>query len=215
MCPTSNWTSQIANHPSTAACMNFYWYGCSGFFCYSVSPFFSLDGGNWLKTFLSMWVNIASTNKNKVSYTRFFLFFLFFGGGVWIRSLVESCSVVRQFWPLSVVKCVVELILCSTTFLVCSSVRLQVFFESFYVFFELVNSSLYIFFEITSDDRIITRLLLWSIRRFFSWLWWICRVWGLKVTGKGQGCVAVRYLTPYFGYFILPPRWFVGAQESP
>ena len=31
-------------------------------------------------------------------------------------------------------------------------------------------------------------------------------LWGkrLKVTGKGQGCVAVRYLTPYFGYFILP-----------
>ena len=31
-------------------------------------------------------------------------------------------------------------------------------------------------------------------------------VWGfgLKVTGKGQGCVAVIYLTPYFGYFNLP-----------
>ena len=29
----------------------------------------------------------------------------------------------------------------------------------------------------------------------------------LKVTGKGQGCVAVWYLTPYFGYFILPPLW--------
>ena len=25
-------------------------------------------------------------------------------------------------------------------------------------------------------------------------------MWGLK----GQGCVAVRYLTPYFGYIILP-----------
>ena len=39
-------------------------------------------------------------------------------------------------------------------------------------------------------------------------------LWGmrLKVTGKGQGCVAVWYLTPYFGYFILPPRL---AQESP
>ena len=31
-------------------------------------------------------------------------------------------------------------------------------------------------------------------------------LWGLrlKVTGKGQGCVAVRYLIPYFGYFIFP-----------
>ena len=26
----------------------------------------------------------------------------------------------------------------------------------------------------------------------------------LKVRGWGQGCVAVRYLTPYFGYIILP-----------
>ena len=35
---------------------------------------------------------------------------------------------------------------------------------------------------------------------------------GLKVRGNGQGCVAVRYLTPYFGYFILPPRWLVGVM---
>ena len=45
-------------------------------------------------------------------------------------------------------------------------------------------------------------------------------MWGLrlKFTGNGQGCVAAGYLTPYFGYFILP---YVGksvqclAQESP
>ena len=33
-------------------------------------------------------------------------------------------------------------------------------------------------------------------------VWVLIRV--LKVRGKGQGCVAVRYLTPYFGYIILP-----------
>ena len=38
---------------------------------------------------------------------------------------------------------------------------------------------------------------------------------GYKVTGKGQGCVAVWYLTPYFGYFILPPRWLVGVTSCP
>ena len=37
----------------------------------------------------------------------------------------------------------------------------------------------------------------------------------LKVRGNGQGCVAVRYLTPYFGYFILPPRWLVGVMPCP
>ena len=32
-----------------------------------------------------------------------------------------------------------------------------------------------------------------------------CGVWRLlKVRGKRQGCVAERYLTPYFGYIILP-----------
>ena len=39
-------------------------------------------------------------------------------------------------------------------------------------------------------------------------------VW-LKVTGKGESCVAVRYLTPYFGYFILPPRCQVGEMPCP
>ena len=43
------------------------------------------------------------------------------------------------------------------------------------------------------------------------------RVWGewLKVIGKGQGCVAVRYLTRYFDYIILPPRWLVGETPCP
>ena len=42
-------------------------------------------------------------------------------------------------------------------------------------------------------------------------------MWGmwLKVTGKEQGCVAVRYLTPYFGNFILPPRCLVGEMSCP
>ena len=42
-----------------------------------------------------------------------------------------------------------------------------------------------------------------------------CEVWGLKVKGKGQGFVAVRYLTPYFGYFILLQRWLVGLMACP
>ena len=37
----------------------------------------------------------------------------------------------------------------------------------------------------------------------------------LKVTGKGQGCVAVRYLTPYFVYFILPLCCLVGEMPYP
>ena len=37
----------------------------------------------------------------------------------------------------------------------------------------------------------------------------------LKVKGKGQSCVTVRYLTLYFGYFILPPRWLVGVTPCP
>ena len=37
----------------------------------------------------------------------------------------------------------------------------------------------------------------------------------MKVRGNGQGCVAVRYLTPYFGYIILPPRWLVGVTPCP
>ena len=37
----------------------------------------------------------------------------------------------------------------------------------------------------------------------------------LKVTGKGQGYVAVWYLTPYFGYFMLPPRLLVGVTPCP
>ena len=43
------------------------------------------------------------------------------------------------------------------------------------------------------------------------------QLWGmkLKVMGKGQGCVAVWCLTPYFGYFILPPRWLVGVTPCP
>ena len=42
-------------------------------------------------------------------------------------------------------------------------------------------------------------------------------MWGLrlKVTVKGRGCVAVWYLTPYFGYFILPPRWIVDVTPCP
>ena len=32
---------------------------------------------------------------------------------------------------------------------------------------------------------------------------------------KGQGCVAVRYITPYFGCIILPPRWLVGGMPCP
>ena len=37
----------------------------------------------------------------------------------------------------------------------------------------------------------------------------------LKVRGKGQGCVAVWYLTPYFGYFILPPRCLALPKKVP
>ena len=42
-------------------------------------------------------------------------------------------------------------------------------------------------------------------------------LWGkrLKAMDKGQGCVAVWYLTPYFGYFILPPRCLVGVTPCP
>ena len=42
-------------------------------------------------------------------------------------------------------------------------------------------------------------------------------MWGirLKIKGEGQGCVAVWYLTPYFGYFILPPRWLVDVRPCP
>ena len=42
-------------------------------------------------------------------------------------------------------------------------------------------------------------------------------LWGLrrKVRGNGQGYVTVRYLTPYFGYFILPSRWLVGVMPFP
>ena len=42
-------------------------------------------------------------------------------------------------------------------------------------------------------------------------------LWGLwlKVRGNGQGCVAVRYLTPYLVFFILPPRWLVGVMPCP
>ena len=57
-----------------------------------------------------------------------------------------------------------------------------------------------------------------TINVFWHLNWGICGVWGLKITGKGQGCVAVWYLNPYFGNIILPRRWLVGvrlAQESP
>ena len=42
-------------------------------------------------------------------------------------------------------------------------------------------------------------------------------LWGmwLKVKGEEQGCVAVWYLTPFFDYFILPPRWLVGVTPCP
>ena len=46
-------------------------------------------------------------------------------------------------------------------------------------------------------------------RYIVRWFFW------LKVRGNGQGCVAVRYLTPYFGYIILPPRWLVGITLCP
>ena len=42
---------------------------------------------------------------------------------------------------------------------------------------------------------------------------WIL-LWGIGAAGQGQGqsCFAVWYLNPYFGYFILPPRWLVGVM---
>ena len=51
-------------------------------------------------------------------------------------------------------------------------------------------------------------LLLWTTLYIFIglWGWKVFR----KVSGLGQGCVAVRYLTPYFGYIILPDvDWLV------
>ena len=44
-------------------------------------------------------------------------------------------------------------------------------------------------------------------------------MWGLKifmiVSGLGQDCVAVRYLTPYFGYLVLPHVDLAGAMPCP
>ena len=42
-----------------------------------------------------------------------------------------------------------------------------------------------------------------------------CGVLEAEGHGKGQCCVAVWYLTLYFGYFILPPRWLVGVTPCP
>ena len=32
---------------------------------------------------------------------------------------------------------------------------------------------------------------------------------------KDKAVLPFEYLTPYFGYFILPPRWLVGVTPCP
>ena len=32
---------------------------------------------------------------------------------------------------------------------------------------------------------------------------------------KGKAVLLFEYLTPYFGYIILPPRWLVGVTPCP
>ena len=38
---------------------------------------------------------------------------------------------------------------------------------------------------------------------------------GLRSRAKGKVVLPFEYLTPYFGYFILPPRWLVGVTPCP
>ena len=40
-------------------------------------------------------------------------------------------------------------------------------------------------------------------------------VWLRSQGLRGKGCLAVWYLTPYFRYFILPPRWLVSVMPCP
>ena len=44
-------------------------------------------------------------------------------------------------------------------------------------------------------------------------VWKTCGIWSLKVTGKGQGCIAVRISDSIFWlYHILPQSWPVGVM---
>ena len=43
----------------------------------------------------------------------------------------------------------------------------------------------------------------------------LCGVWGWRPRAKGKAVLPLEYLTPYFGYFILPPRWLVGVMPCP
>ena len=43
---------------------------------------------------------------------------------------------------------------------------------------------------------------------------WYCGVCGWRSRAKGKAVLPFEYLTPYFGYFILPLRWLVGVMPS-
>ena len=44
---------------------------------------------------------------------------------------------------------------------------------------------------------------------------WYCEVWGWRSRAKGKAVLPLEYLTPYFGYFILPPHWLVSVTPNP
>ena len=83
----------------------------------------------------------------------------------------------------------------------------------FYINKHLYNiSSCFYQWLINKNDCFFNKVFFFNHRSGCHEILWGMR---LKVTGKGQGCVAVWYLPPYLGYFILPPRRLVGVTPYP